>query len=176
MRVVGRARHVLAKVDVVTAKNGKGKHSPSQHPSCEAGLISCINYPRSQAERNAANIQLSDRPYNQRLIANCNRRSQKYPDGVASRPTFFLPLGETSLQKLMSDGALHACQIDEEIVHSSDPNRFFVGIVTNRAEGLISSKPPSMRWRRTRVNYLKPKEKRSSNCSTKGISAILLPS
>jgi hypothetical protein len=40
------------------------------------------------------------------------------------------------LEKLLADGALHSYQIDEEVVHSSDPGAFFVAIVTNGAEGL----------------------------------------
>ena len=40
------------------------------------------------------------------------------------------------LDKLMADGALHAYTIDREIIHTMDPNAFFVVIVTNGAEGL----------------------------------------
>jgi hypothetical protein len=40
------------------------------------------------------------------------------------------------LEKLLTDGALHAYQIDEESVHSNDPNAFYLAIVTNGAEGL----------------------------------------
>jgi hypothetical protein len=41
------------------------------------------------------------------------------------------------LEKLFADGALHAYQIDEEVVHSADPGGFFVGIVTNGPEGVV---------------------------------------
>ncbi len=40
------------------------------------------------------------------------------------------------LEKLLADGALHSYQIDSENVHSQDPDEFFIGIVTNGAEGL----------------------------------------
>ena len=40
------------------------------------------------------------------------------------------------LEKMFADGALHGYQIDEEVVHSADPNAFFVALVTNGAEGL----------------------------------------
>jgi hypothetical protein len=40
------------------------------------------------------------------------------------------------LEKLLADGALHVYQIDDEVVHSSDPGLFNVAIVTNGAEGL----------------------------------------
>jgi hypothetical protein len=40
------------------------------------------------------------------------------------------------LDKLMSDGALHAYTIDREIVHTMDANAFFVVFVTNGPEGL----------------------------------------
>jgi hypothetical protein len=40
------------------------------------------------------------------------------------------------LEKLLADGALHSYQIDDEVVHSSDPGMFFVAVVTNGAEGL----------------------------------------
>jgi len=40
------------------------------------------------------------------------------------------------LEKLFADGALHAYQIDEEVVHSADPGGLFVGIVTNGPEGV----------------------------------------
>ncbi|MBS1839236.1 MAG: hypothetical protein JSS69_08950 [Acidobacteria bacterium] len=39
-------------------------------------------------------------------------------------------------EKLMADGALHAYTIDREVIHSMDPNAFFVVLVTNGAEGL----------------------------------------
>jgi hypothetical protein len=38
--------------------------------------------------------------------------------------------------KLLAQGALHSYQIDEEAVHSSDPDSFHLAIVTNGAEGL----------------------------------------
>lgn len=40
------------------------------------------------------------------------------------------------LDKLQSDGALHSYQIDEENIHSNDPDMFYMAIVTNGAEGL----------------------------------------
>jgi hypothetical protein len=40
------------------------------------------------------------------------------------------------LEKMLTDGALHAYTIDEENVHTMDPNAFFVVMVTNGAEGL----------------------------------------
>jgi len=40
------------------------------------------------------------------------------------------------LEKLLADGALHLYQIDEENIHSSDPNAFYMAIITNGAEGL----------------------------------------
>jgi len=40
------------------------------------------------------------------------------------------------LEKMFADGSLHAYTIDTEIVHSMDPNTFFVVMVTNGAEGL----------------------------------------
>jgi hypothetical protein len=40
------------------------------------------------------------------------------------------------LEKMLADGALHAYTIDTEIVHSAEPNTFFVVMVTNGAEGL----------------------------------------
>jgi len=39
-------------------------------------------------------------------------------------------------EKLMADGALHAYQIDEEAVHTSDPGTLFFGLVMNGGEGL----------------------------------------
>lgn len=44
----------------------------------------------------------------------------------------FLPV----LEKLVSSGALYAYQIDNESVHSADPNLIFVVIIANGAEGL----------------------------------------
>ncbi len=40
------------------------------------------------------------------------------------------------LEKLLADGALHAYQIDEENIHSSDPDGFYVAIIANGAEGI----------------------------------------
>ncbi len=40
------------------------------------------------------------------------------------------------LEKLLADGALHSCQIDEETIHSSDPDGFYVAIIANGAEGI----------------------------------------
>ncbi len=42
----------------------------------------------------------------------------------------------TVLEKLLSEGALHAYQIDEETVHSSDPNSVNIAIIANGAEGI----------------------------------------
>lgn len=39
-------------------------------------------------------------------------------------------------EKLLQDGALHSYQIDEEAVHSGDPDSLNLAIVTNGAEGL----------------------------------------
>ncbi len=41
-----------------------------------------------------------------------------------------------ALQKMMADGSLHGYSIDEQAVHSSDPNQFSVAIITNGPEGL----------------------------------------
>jgi hypothetical protein len=40
------------------------------------------------------------------------------------------------LEKLMADGALHAYQVDQEVVHSTDVGTLFVAIVTNGPEGV----------------------------------------
>jgi hypothetical protein len=40
------------------------------------------------------------------------------------------------LEKLLADGSLHAYSIDRENIHSTDPNTFFIVMVTNGAEGL----------------------------------------
>jgi hypothetical protein len=40
------------------------------------------------------------------------------------------------LEKLMADGALHAYQVDQEAVHSSDPGSFDIVIITNGPEGI----------------------------------------
>jgi hypothetical protein len=40
------------------------------------------------------------------------------------------------LEKLFSEGALHDYQIDEEIVHSSDPNSLYIAFVANGSEGI----------------------------------------
>ena len=53
------------------------------------------------------------------------------PDGKIMKATMV-----AMLEKLLADGALHAYQIDEESVHSSDPDGFYVAIVANGAEGL----------------------------------------
>jgi hypothetical protein len=39
-------------------------------------------------------------------------------------------------EKLMADGALHAYQIDEEAIHSTDPGTLFFALITNGPEGL----------------------------------------
>jgi hypothetical protein len=53
------------------------------------------------------------------------------PDGKILKATM-VPL----LEKLLSDGALHSYQIDEEAVHSTDPGSIFVVIVANGGEGV----------------------------------------
>jgi hypothetical protein len=53
------------------------------------------------------------------------------PDGKIMKAT-----AVALLEKLMADGALHGYQIDQEVIHSSDPNQFHMAIVTNGAEGL----------------------------------------
>jgi hypothetical protein len=40
------------------------------------------------------------------------------------------------LEKLMADGALHAYQVDQEVVHTTDVGTLFVAIVTNGPEGV----------------------------------------
>jgi hypothetical protein len=40
------------------------------------------------------------------------------------------------LEKLQTDGAIYSYQFDEEVIHSEDPNAFYMAIVTNGAEGL----------------------------------------
>lgn len=40
------------------------------------------------------------------------------------------------LEKMLADGALHAYSIDEENIHTTDRNAFFVVMITNGAEGL----------------------------------------
>ena len=42
----------------------------------------------------------------------------------------------TILEKLFSEGALYAYQIDEEAVHSSDPNSLNIAIIASGAEGM----------------------------------------
>ncbi len=53
------------------------------------------------------------------------------PDGKILKSTMV-----AMLEKLLADGALHSYQIDEEVVHTSDPGGFFVALVANGAEGL----------------------------------------
>lgn len=53
------------------------------------------------------------------------------PDGKIMKAT-----AVALLEKLQADGALYSYQIDEEVVHSQDPNGFYMAIVTNGAEGL----------------------------------------
>ncbi len=53
------------------------------------------------------------------------------PDGKIMKATMV-----AMLEKLLADGALHSYNIDEEVVHSSDPGHFFIAIVTNGGEGL----------------------------------------
>lgn len=53
------------------------------------------------------------------------------PDGKMMKATLV-----ALLEKLLADGTLQAYQIDQEIVHSADPGRLFVAVITNGAEGL----------------------------------------
>jgi hypothetical protein len=53
------------------------------------------------------------------------------PDGKILKATMV-----AVLEKLMADGALHAYQVDQEVVHSADPGTLFVAIVTNGPEGV----------------------------------------
>jgi hypothetical protein len=53
------------------------------------------------------------------------------PDGKIMKATMV-----AMLEKLLADGALHSYQIDEETVHSRNPDAFFVAIVANGAEGI----------------------------------------
>ena len=53
------------------------------------------------------------------------------PDGKIIRATI-----GALLEKLLADGAIHLYQIDFEVVHSADPNAFFIAFVTNGPEGL----------------------------------------
>jgi hypothetical protein len=40
------------------------------------------------------------------------------------------------MEKLVADGSIHGYTVEQEIVHSMDPNAFFVVMITNGAEGL----------------------------------------
>jgi hypothetical protein len=53
------------------------------------------------------------------------------PDGKILKATMV-----ALLEKLMADGALHAYQVDQEVVHSTDVGTLFVAIVTNGPEGV----------------------------------------
>jgi hypothetical protein len=53
------------------------------------------------------------------------------PDGKIMKSTMV-----ALLEKLLTDGALHGYQIDEETVHSADPGGFFVAIIANGPEGI----------------------------------------
>jgi hypothetical protein len=53
------------------------------------------------------------------------------PDNKIRRATMV-----AMLDKLMADGALHGYQIDEETIHSSDPDQFYVAIIAAGAQGL----------------------------------------
>jgi len=53
------------------------------------------------------------------------------PDGKIMKTTMV-----AMLEKLLADGALHSYQIDEEVVHSTDPGLFHIAIIANGAEGL----------------------------------------
>jgi hypothetical protein len=53
------------------------------------------------------------------------------PDGKILKATFV-----ALLEKLMADGALHAYQVDQEVVHTTDVGTLFVAIITNGPEGV----------------------------------------
>lgn len=53
------------------------------------------------------------------------------PDGKIMKAT-----AVALLDKLQSDGAIYGYQIDEENIHSEDPNGFYMAIMTNGPEGL----------------------------------------
>ncbi len=53
------------------------------------------------------------------------------PGGKMLKATFV-----ALLEKLLADGALHAYQVDEEVVHSTDPGRLWVAIITNGPDGI----------------------------------------
>ncbi len=53
------------------------------------------------------------------------------PGGKMIKATFV-----ALLEKLLADGALHAYQVDQEVVHSTDPGRLWVAIITNGADGI----------------------------------------
>lgn len=64
-------------------------------------------------------------------VGNFRTKSGSDPDGKILKATL-TPL----LEKLLSDGAIHGYQIDEESIHSTDPGGFFIVVITNGAEGL----------------------------------------
>jgi len=53
------------------------------------------------------------------------------PDGKIMKAT-----AGALLEKLQTDGALYSYQFDEEVVHSSDPDGFYMAVITNGPEGL----------------------------------------
>jgi len=53
------------------------------------------------------------------------------PDGKILKATMV-----AMFDKLLQDGALHSYQIDEEAIHSADPDAFYLAIVANGGEGL----------------------------------------
>jgi hypothetical protein len=53
------------------------------------------------------------------------------PDGKIMKAT-----AVALLEKLQADGAIYSYEFDEEVIHSDDPNAFYMAIVTNGAEGL----------------------------------------
>lgn len=53
------------------------------------------------------------------------------PDNKIMRATMV-----SMLDKLVASGALHDYQIDQETVHSSDPDEFYVAIIANGGDGL----------------------------------------
>lgn len=53
------------------------------------------------------------------------------PDGKIVKAT-----AVALLEKLQADGTLYAYRFDEEVIHSEDPNGFYMTIVTNGADGL----------------------------------------
>ena len=53
------------------------------------------------------------------------------------------------LEKLLADGALHSYSIDEETVHSRNPDWFTVAIIANGAPSTSSTRQSTRMKRRT---------------------------